>query len=69
MKQDVFLLFPGSSHNHGGVISYVDAHVEPHAWRDPRTITAFSLDYHAHHDLSPGNQDLFWLRQRTTVLK
>jgi prepilin-type N-terminal cleavage/methylation domain-containing protein/prepilin-type processing-associated H-X9-DG protein len=69
MKEDVFLLFPGSSHNQGGVISFADGHVERHAWRDPRTRRAFSLDYHAHHDPSPGNLDLVWLRQCTTVHK
>jgi len=67
MQQDVFLLFPSSSHNAGAVMSFADGHVERHGWRDPRTITAFSSNYHAHHDPSPGNKDLAWLRQSTTV--
>jgi len=69
MQEDVFLLFPGSSHNAGAVMSFADGHVERHGWRDPRTITAFSSNYHAHHDPSPGNMDLTWLRQCTTVAK
>jgi prepilin-type processing-associated H-X9-DG protein len=69
MKQDVFLLFPGVSHSQGAVLSFVDGHVERHAWRDPRTIYPSSPDYHAHHDTSPGNRDLVWLRQSTTVHK
>ena len=32
-----------------------------------RNITAFSTDYHRHNDLSPNNEDLRWLRARTTV--
>jgi len=67
MKEDVFLLFPGSSHSQGAVVSFADGHVERHGWRDQRTITAFSLNYHGHHDPSPGNVDLGWLRQCTTV--
>src|SRR5262245_48626970 len=69
MREDAFLLFPGSFHNQGAVISFVDSHVERHAWRDNRTLAAFSPNYHQHHDLSPGNLDLRWLRQCTTVPK
>jgi prepilin-type N-terminal cleavage/methylation domain-containing protein/prepilin-type processing-associated H-X9-DG protein len=69
MREDVFLLFPGSAHSRGGVISFVDGHAERHAWRDQRTINAVSADYHAHHDAAPANQDLVWLRQCTTVKK
>jgi prepilin-type processing-associated H-X9-DG protein len=69
MDEEVFFNFPNSSHNKGGVVSFADGHVEHHRWRDPRTLRAFSTDYHAHHDPSPGNLDLLWLRQRTTVHK
>jgi prepilin-type processing-associated H-X9-DG protein len=69
MKQELFLLFPGKAHNAGGVISFIDGHVEYHKWRDPRTITAYSPNYHDHHDASPGNVDLSWLRQHATVHK
>jgi prepilin-type processing-associated H-X9-DG protein len=67
MDQDSFFNFPNSSHNRGGVISYADGHVERHRWQDPRTITAFSFDYHRHDEPSAENVDLIWLRQRTTV--
>jgi hypothetical protein len=42
--------------------------VEWHRWRDPRTINAVSGDYHRHDDATPNNQDLAWIRERTTVL-
>ena len=68
MDIDSYFNFPNSSHNRGGVISFADAHVEYHRWRDPRTIAAWSTDYHAHDDPSPSNQDLNWIRVRTTVI-
>jgi prepilin-type N-terminal cleavage/methylation domain-containing protein/prepilin-type processing-associated H-X9-DG protein len=67
MVQDAFFNFPNASHSEGGVISFADGHADYHHWRDQRTITAYSRDYHAHADVSPNNQDLDWLRQRTTV--
>jgi prepilin-type N-terminal cleavage/methylation domain-containing protein/prepilin-type processing-associated H-X9-DG protein len=69
MADDSFFNFPNSSHNRGGVVSFADGHVEYHRWRDQRTITAYSSDYHRHYDPSPGNQDLVWLRNRTTIRK
>ena len=69
MAQDSFFNFPNSSHNRGGVISFADGHVEYHRWRDQRTITAYSADYHKHNDSSPNNPDIVWLRSRTTVHK
>jgi prepilin-type processing-associated H-X9-DG protein len=69
MVQDDFFNWPNSSHNRGGVVSFADGHVDYHRWRDPRTVTAYSTDYHAHQDYSPNNPDLLWLRERTTVRK
>jgi prepilin-type processing-associated H-X9-DG protein len=69
MAEESFFNFPNSSHNRGGVVSFADGHVDYHRWRDQRTISAYSADYHAHHDSSPNNQDLVWLRDRTTVRK
>ena len=66
---DAFFNFPGSSHSRGAVVSFADGHAEYHKWRDQRTITAFSTDYHHHDDASPRNEDITWLRQRTSVLK
>ena len=67
MVEEAFFNWPGASHNNGGVISFADAHVEHHRWQDGRTIVAFSNDYHQHDDASPHNQDLYWLRDRTTI--
>jgi prepilin-type N-terminal cleavage/methylation domain-containing protein/prepilin-type processing-associated H-X9-DG protein len=69
MARDSFFNFPNSSHNLGGVVAFADGHVESHRWADPRTIQAFSQDYHRHDDPSPGNVDLAWLRARTTFLR
>jgi prepilin-type N-terminal cleavage/methylation domain-containing protein/prepilin-type processing-associated H-X9-DG protein len=69
MSDDSFFNFPNSSHNRGGVVSFTDGHVERHAWLDPRTVKAYSAAYHNHHDSSPRNQDIAWIRARTTVPK
>lgn len=69
MAADSFFNFPGSAHNRAAVLSFSDGHAEAHRWTDQRTITAYSADYHKHADSSPGNKDLAWLRERTTVLK
>ena len=67
MTTDSFFNFPGSSHNFGAVISFSDGHVETHRWKDSRTITAYSADYHRHADPSSRNADIAWLRERATV--
>ena len=67
MDREIFYNFPSSLHNRGGVISFADGHVERHRWKDPRTITAYSPDYHQHYDPSAQNADLAWTRERTTV--
>jgi len=69
MTRDSFFNFPNSSHHRGGVVAFADAHVEYHRWRDQRTVAAISFDYHRHSEASPGNQDLLWLRDRTSVPK
>src|ERR1051325_7238277 len=65
MADDYFFNWPNSSHNRGADVSFADGHVEYHRWRDQRTITAYSASYHDHRDPSPGNQDLYWIRERT----
>ena len=69
MATDSFFNFPNSSHSRGGVISFADGHVDYHRWRDKRTVTAYSGNYHAHRESSPNNPDIYWLRERTTVRK
>jgi prepilin-type N-terminal cleavage/methylation domain-containing protein len=69
MTQDSFFNFPNASHARGGVVAFADAHVEYHRWRDQRTITAASNDYHRHQDSSPANQDIMWFRERASIRK
>ncbi len=67
MDRDAFFNFPASTHERGAVISFSDAHVEWHRWTDARTIKAYSTSYHDHNEMSSGNLDLAWLRDRTTA--
>jgi len=67
MAKESFFNFPGSSHNRAANVAFADGHIETHRWVDPRTLAAVSSDYHRHDDASPRNQDLVWLRDRTTV--
>lgn len=67
MDRDSFFNFPSSTHERGAVLSFSDAHVEWHRWTDARTIKAYSASYHDHNEMSSGNLDLAWLRDRTTV--
>jgi prepilin-type N-terminal cleavage/methylation domain-containing protein len=70
MDQDVFFHYPSCLHAGGGVVSFADNHVELHRWRDPRTAkTVAAGQIISHSDSSPGNQDLRWIRDRTTVKK
>jgi len=67
--KDSFFNFPNSSHNRGGVVGFADGHIEYHKWRDQRTITAYARRYHDHDQPCDGNEDLAWIRERTTVKK
>jgi prepilin-type N-terminal cleavage/methylation domain-containing protein len=68
MDQDVFFHYPSTLHSGAGVVSYADNHVEAHRWRDPRTAkTVPAGQIISHSDSSPNNQDLRWIRDRTTV--
>ena len=69
MRLDRMFNFPNSSHSQGGVVSFTDGHVQHRKWRDPRTVKAFSSDYHQHNEPAAKNLDLLWLRERTTVPK
>jgi prepilin-type N-terminal cleavage/methylation domain-containing protein len=70
MDQDVFFHYPSTLHSGAGVVSYADNHVEAHRWRDPRTAkTVPAGQIISHSDSSPNNQDLRWIRDRTTVKK
>ncbi len=70
MDADVFFHYPSCLHSGGGVVAFGDGHVEGHRWRDPRTAkTVPAGQIIGHADGSPNNQDLHWIRDRTTVKK
>ena len=71
MAVDVFVHYPSSFHRGSGVVSFADGHVEGHKWLDARTRKALpgGATYIPHNDSSPNNQDLKWIRERTTVRK
>jgi prepilin-type processing-associated H-X9-DG protein len=67
---DQFFHFPATHHNRGGVLSFADGHAEAHRSRDQRTIRTAALGVKIGHNISsPGNQDLAWIQERTSVLK
>ncbi len=67
---DRFFHFPATHHNRGGVESFADGHSEAHRWRDPRTFRTAALGVKIGHDVSsPGNKDLLWIHERTSVWK
>jgi len=62
--------FPASYHNGAAGISFADAHAEIKKWRDSRTMPPpkynNSLGLNV---LSPNNQDMIWLAERTSSLR
>lgn len=48
---------------------FTDGHAESHRWKDERTRPAPVNGSVSHNVSSPGNSDLAWIRERTTVLK
>jgi len=64
---DGFYHYPSSLHEGSGVLTFADGHAEVHHWQDARTIKPVTGNILGHWDKSPGNRDLDWLRQRTTV--
>jgi prepilin-type N-terminal cleavage/methylation domain-containing protein/prepilin-type processing-associated H-X9-DG protein len=70
MDADVFFHYPSCLHSGAGVVAFADNHVEGHKWKDPRTRkTVPAGQIIAHSDPSPNNQDLKWIRDRTTTKK
>ena len=69
MDNETFFNWPGASHSRGTVVSFADGHVEWHRWLDTRTLHPSSPNYHNHNDPSPGNQDLAWIRARTSAYR
>jgi prepilin-type N-terminal cleavage/methylation domain-containing protein len=70
MTRDDFIHYPSSLHRGSGVVAFADSHIEPHKWQDARTRKSLGAgSYIPHGDPSAGNQDLLWIRDRTTSLK
>jgi prepilin-type processing-associated H-X9-DG protein len=56
---------PSSYHNGAGGLSFADGHAEIKKWLDPRTRKAVERNQ-IYGFLSPNNQDVEWLQERTT---
>jgi prepilin-type N-terminal cleavage/methylation domain-containing protein len=71
MASDTFIHYPSTFHSGQGVVSFADGRAESHKWIDVRTRKGLygSALMISHYDPSPGNPDLYWIRQRTTVAK
>ena len=71
MTSDLLVHYPSSLHRGLGVLAFADGHLELRKWLDSRTRKGFpgSGQYISHNDASPDNQDLRWLRERTTSKK
>jgi prepilin-type N-terminal cleavage/methylation domain-containing protein len=71
MVSDVFVHYPSTLHRGLGVVAFADTHVESRKWVDPRTRKGLpgGAQYITHNDSSPNNQDLKWIRERTTSKK
>ncbi len=71
MAQDVFIHYPSTLHRGSGVAAFADSHVETRKWLDPRTRKQLpnGASYIPHDQPSPNNQDLNWIRERTTSKK
>jgi prepilin-type N-terminal cleavage/methylation domain-containing protein len=68
MQVEMFVHYPSILHRGSGVLAFGDSHVESRKWRDPRTGKGLPDGARniSHSDPSPNNQDLRWLRERTT---
>jgi prepilin-type N-terminal cleavage/methylation domain-containing protein len=68
MSVGTFVHYPSSLHGGLGVVSFADSHAESHKWLDHRTRKGLpsGQQYLPHWDLSPTNQDLPWIVERTT---
>jgi prepilin-type N-terminal cleavage/methylation domain-containing protein len=70
MDTDQWVHYPSTFHRNLGVLAYADGRAETRKWLDPRTrkgIPPGSSNYIPHDDPSSGNQDLYWLRTKTTT--
>jgi len=64
--------FPGSYHHRACGFSFADGHSELKRWLDERTMPPIQTDGSWNAQVyvpSPGNQDIFWMQDRSTRLK
>jgi prepilin-type N-terminal cleavage/methylation domain-containing protein len=66
--------FPGNYHHRAAGFSFADGHAEIKKWRDDRTVPPIVKDQSlftggSEYVPSPGNQDIFWMQERSTRLK
>jgi prepilin-type N-terminal cleavage/methylation domain-containing protein/prepilin-type processing-associated H-X9-DG protein len=60
--------YPASYHNGAGGLSFADGHAEIKKWHDPRTTPILRRGQNIPlNQASPGNRDVAWLQERTTV--
>ena len=64
--EESFYHYPSSQHGGRGVLTFADGHIQTHRWTDPRTMPPVTGGILAHWEVSLGNADLGWIRQRTT---
>jgi prepilin-type N-terminal cleavage/methylation domain-containing protein/prepilin-type processing-associated H-X9-DG protein len=68
MASDLMFHYPSALHRGSGVVAFADGHAEGHKWVDGRTRkTVPDGDVIHHTDSTPGNHDLLWLRDRTSI--
>jgi prepilin-type N-terminal cleavage/methylation domain-containing protein len=59
--------WPASYHNRAGGLNFADGHSEIRKWRDPRTTPTVKAGQNIQLGIvSPNNQDVQWLTERTT---
>ncbi len=65
--EESFYHYPSSQHNGRGILVFADGHSENHQWTDPRTMPPVNGSILAHWNVCPGNPDLGWIQERTTL--
>jgi prepilin-type processing-associated H-X9-DG protein len=70
IQKTIIIDMPASTHNGAGGLSFADGHAEIHKWLDGRTKPAVLYSdsgWLTWTPNCPGNQDLVWLSERTTI--
>jgi len=58
---------PAAHHNNAGSVAFADGHVESHRWTDARTVLPIRSVSGLNVINSPGNLDVLWISERTSV--